>query len=168
MLKYKDIKPFFEDLSIMFFCLFTVLGTFLWLNYMGLVFHLNFVFSAFICCLWIVALFLLLYLTFPFIMQVGLNCMFDFLFQRVTEKEYIFLNEFPCDGSSFSEKFDVNHNFVSQKYFLIHVKSQDEVIVLVSTQSLNISKGEKYWITTAARSHVVIACEEKNDFISID
>ena len=159
-MKFKQVKPFIAELFIFVFVIIVVFFALLSGHFIEIIFHLNLLTTIVV----IILLFSLLSL-FSRIVNIGTRVLFDFLFQKVKEDSYVFINEQPLRASVFAEKFKKKHERSIGFYYLIQMKQNEKIYTFISSSYVDLCRDYNYVIKSGYSSNVFLEAKQIDDEI---
>lgn len=159
-MKFKQVKPFIAELFIFVFVIVVVFFALLSGHFIEIIFHLNLLTTIVV----IILLFSLLSL-FSRIVNIGTRVLFDFLFQKVKEDSYVFINEQPLRASVFAEKFKKKHERSIGFYYLIQMKQNEKMYTFISSSYVDLCRDYNYIIKSGYSSNVFLEAKQIDDEI---
>lgn len=157
MIKFKKIKPFFFEM-VSLVCVIAVF-CFCFLNE-NICKKYNFIQikipASFLSIAFIVVVVAIYIGSFSRIMNIGIRSLIDFIFQNTRADVYKFIEVLPFQTSRLTSKHDKGHPLSLDVHYLIQVKKDGKMYTFISSEYLDMKKGERYTITTAASSHIVL------------
>ena len=151
MFKFKIIKPFVEEMLILFFVVVGVTVGLLSGKFIEITIkpHLLSITASVI----VIGLFLFL---FSRVINLGVKAIIDYIFQRTKTGSYVLIKELPYRASVFSEKFTADADRSYGMYYLLQMKKDDKVLCFISSSYLDLKTGKEYIIKSAASSCIVL------------